>query len=94
MESATTPNVLHFKGFNDVLEARPVEPVGEVLPVGMLACSLCSVVSSEHFCLSCKHTYCVTCFVGIVKRPTNTSLQCPRRRQVLPTAESPSEVHY
>ncbi|KAH7984371.1 hypothetical protein HPB52_020033 [Rhipicephalus sanguineus] len=94
-----TPNVLHFKGFNDVLEGRPVQPVGEDLPVGMLDCSLCSVVSSEHYTLGCKHTYCVACFVGIVKKQhTATSLQCPvdgkcfRPRKALPKSTTDPEL--
>ncbi|KAL3242648.1 hypothetical protein MRX96_002424 [Rhipicephalus microplus] len=32
MASATTPNILHFKGFNDVFEGLPVQLVGEHLP--------------------------------------------------------------
>ncbi|KAH8033906.1 hypothetical protein HPB51_017604 [Rhipicephalus microplus] len=98
MASVTTPNMLHFKGFNDVFQGLPVQLVGEHLPVGMLACSLCSVVPSEHFSLSCNHTYCVACFVGIVKRPTTTSLQCPvdgkcfRPRKALPKSTTNPEL--
>lgn len=98
MASASTPNAIHFKGFDDVLEARPVQPVGDDIPAPLPACSLCSVVSREHYFLSCKHAYCVPCFFGIVKKNATThSLHCPvdgknfRPRKELPKSTIDTE---
>ncbi|KAH6927918.1 hypothetical protein HPB50_009961 [Hyalomma asiaticum] len=98
MASASTPNAIHFKGFDDVLEARPVQPVGDDFPAPLPACSLCSVVSREHYFLSCKHAYCVPCFFGIVKKNASTnSLHCPvdgknfRPRKELPKSTIDTE---
>ncbi|KAL3242646.1 hypothetical protein MRX96_002422 [Rhipicephalus microplus] len=94
MARAMGSSVLFFKGFNDVLEGRPVQPVNPDLPVGMLACSLCSVVAFEHFSLRCKHSFCVVLLHGNCQKTHHYQPPMPRRRQVLSTAKSTPEVHH
>ncbi|KAK8783939.1 hypothetical protein V5799_009695 [Amblyomma americanum] len=75
MAIATDSKKHLLKGFRDHLDGRFTQFLDE-LPSGVPACSLCSVVPSEHYTLSCKHVYCSPCFLDTVRRNA-TNLWCP-----------------